>query len=359
MAELTEAKLGRRAMLGALAAGGAWLAAAPWLPLDSLPGLARFRIYNVAGHIPRLDPYILRLRGVGREAALGFEELGRLPQVAVSADFHCVTGWSVPDVAWRGIRVRDLLHATLPGESAAWIHFHSADGVYSDSLRWEVATGDEVLLATMMEGRPLSADHGGPGRLLVAPMYGYKSVKWLDRIELSDEELVGYWEQRGYSSDAFLDPPARPRINDPVTRRFPDAGVVLAVPKEWAVTPGQAGGITVVTAAPGGDDEASLALYDYRSSMKVDVDALIDFATSGTYFGAGGRRQSLASVDGHQAVGFDYEKGAARARDVFVAHGKQILLVAARAPAHRWSQLEPTFSAIVGELRLEQPRFEP
>lgn len=356
---MTEVKVGRRAMLGALVAGGAWLAAAPWLPLDYLPGLTRFRLYNVAGHIPRLDPYMLRLRSTGRDTSLGLEGLDRLPQVSVNADFHCVTGWSVPDVAWRGIRVRDLLHSTVAGESAAWVHFHSADGVYSDSLPWDVATGDEVLVATMMEGRPLPSVHGGPVRLLVAPMYGYKSVKWLHRIELSDDELVGYWEQRGYSSDAFVDPPDPPRIDDPVTRRFPEAGVVLAVPKGWAVTPGQPGAITVVTAAPGDHEQASLAVYDYRSSAKVDAEALIDFATAGTYFGGGGRRQSLTSVDGRQAVRFDYESGAARARDVFVAHGKQILLVAARAPAHRWSELEPTFSGIVAELRLDQPRLEP
>ena len=55
-----------------------------------------------------------------------------------------------------------------------------------------------------MDGAPISHDHGGPVRLYVAPMYFYKSIKWLDRITVSDEVVPGYWEVRGYDVDAWV-----------------------------------------------------------------------------------------------------------------------------------------------------------
>jgi DMSO/TMAO reductase YedYZ molybdopterin-dependent catalytic subunit len=61
-----------------------------------------------------------------------------------------------------------------------------------------------VIAAYRFEGAPLSDEHGGPVRLYVAPMYGYKSLKWLDRIELTDRVEQGFWEVRGYDVDAWV-----------------------------------------------------------------------------------------------------------------------------------------------------------
>ena len=77
-------------------------------------------------------------------------------------------------------------------------------GVYSESLTLAQARRDDVLVAYELEGSPLSAEHGGPVRLYVAPMYGYKSVKWLSGIEVTDEVIPGYWEHRGYDVDGFV-----------------------------------------------------------------------------------------------------------------------------------------------------------
>jgi DMSO/TMAO reductase YedYZ molybdopterin-dependent catalytic subunit len=84
------------------------------------------------------------------------------------------------------------------------LRFRSFDGTYTESLTLEQARRDDVLVAYELEGEELSDAHGGPVRLYVAPMYGYKSIKWLERIEVTDEVVPGYWEERGYDTDAWI-----------------------------------------------------------------------------------------------------------------------------------------------------------
>jgi DMSO/TMAO reductase YedYZ molybdopterin-dependent catalytic subunit len=122
----------------------------------------------------------------------------------LTKDFQCVTGWRVPDVAWKGVKVADLLESAGVQPGAAAIRLFSFDGVYTESLTLEQARRDDVLVVYEMEGAPVSRAHGGPVRLLMAPMYGYKSIKWLDRIEVVDEVVPGYWEERGYDIDAWV-----------------------------------------------------------------------------------------------------------------------------------------------------------
>jgi len=57
---------------------------------------------------------------------------------------------------------------------------------------------DDVLLAWAHDGRPLAREHGGPLRLVVPHLYGWKSVKWVTELRLLDREVRGYWEERGY-----------------------------------------------------------------------------------------------------------------------------------------------------------------
>jgi DMSO/TMAO reductase YedYZ molybdopterin-dependent catalytic subunit len=119
-------------------------------------------------------------------------------------DFLCVTGWRVQDVPWTGVLVRDLLDAAGVTRGATHLRFFSFDGAYTESLSLEQARRDDVMVAHRLEDEPLSRTHGGPARLYVAPMYGYKSLKWLDRIEVVAEEVPGYWEERGYDVDAWV-----------------------------------------------------------------------------------------------------------------------------------------------------------
>ena len=102
----------------------------------------------------------------------------------MTTDFQCVTGWRVADVPWTGVKLADLLDDAGVRPSATHVRFWSFDGAYTETLTLEQARRDDVLIAHEMEGGPVTREHGGPVRLYVAPMYGYKSLKWLERIEV-------------------------------------------------------------------------------------------------------------------------------------------------------------------------------
>jgi DMSO/TMAO reductase YedYZ molybdopterin-dependent catalytic subunit len=177
---------------------------------DLLPVAGRFRIYSVTGDLPSrsIADYTLQVDGlVDRPATLSYDDLHRrLPQATLTRDFQCVTGWRVHDVEWAGVRLRDLLDQTGIHADATHVVFHSFDGTYSETLTIDQARRDDVLVAHTMAGDALSDEHGGPVRLYVAPMYGYKSLKWLDHIEVVEQlsDGDGYWEQRGYDVDAWV-----------------------------------------------------------------------------------------------------------------------------------------------------------
>jgi DMSO/TMAO reductase YedYZ molybdopterin-dependent catalytic subunit len=172
-----------------------------------LPTGGRFRIYSVVGYLPsrRTTEYKLEVAGlVDKPLTLTFADLTALPPTMLTKDFQCVTGWRVRDVKWVGVRLSDLLDAAGVQAKGKAITFQSFDGSYSESLTMEQARRPDVIVAYSMEGKGIPARHGGPVRLYVAPMYGYKSIKWLDRIEVVDAVQPGYWEVRGYDTDAWI-----------------------------------------------------------------------------------------------------------------------------------------------------------
>jgi DMSO/TMAO reductase YedYZ molybdopterin-dependent catalytic subunit len=222
--EATGAPVGRRVFLGLLGVGAAGVLLGArvqdWLERELGPliakdgtGLAaflpigRFRIYTVTGGLPsrsRAD-YKLKVGGlVDQPLELTYDQLVAMPPTNLTRDFQCVTGWRVPDVEWRGVRLADLLDRAGVQASATALRFHSFDGVYTESLTLDQARRKDVIVAYRFEGSPLSDEHGGPVRLYVAPMYGYKSCKWLDRIELTQDVQEGYWEVRGYDVDGWV-----------------------------------------------------------------------------------------------------------------------------------------------------------
>ena len=127
-----------------------------------------------------------------------------MPPTGMTRDFQCVTGWRVYSVQWKGVRLRDVLDRAGVQPGAKALRLTSFDGADSESLTLKQARRDDVLVAYELEGEQLSDAHGGPVRLYVAPMYGYKSIKWLDKIELTDKVVPGYWEERGYDVDAWV-----------------------------------------------------------------------------------------------------------------------------------------------------------
>jgi DMSO/TMAO reductase YedYZ molybdopterin-dependent catalytic subunit len=166
-----------------------------------------WRIYTVASSMPRFDPLTWRLRIdglVGQPLSLSYADLLRLPRAEQVTTFHCVTGWSVKDVRWAGVRFRDLLAAAAPRADASVLTFTSAERPYVDTLTLEQAQYPDAMLAYEMDGKPMKREHGAPVRVVMPRMYGYKNVKWVERITLGAVADPGYWEQRGYSADAWV-----------------------------------------------------------------------------------------------------------------------------------------------------------
>jgi DMSO/TMAO reductase YedYZ molybdopterin-dependent catalytic subunit len=167
----------------------------------------RFRIYSVVGRLAKRAPADWRLDIDGLAGApygVGYDELLRMPAVELTKDFQCVTGWRVPQVRWKGVRLADIIDRGAPQRTVTAVAFESFDGAYTETLTLEQARLHDVIVAYELDGKPISSAHGGPVRLYVAPMYGYKSLKWLQRITLVTAAEPGYWERQGYDADAWI-----------------------------------------------------------------------------------------------------------------------------------------------------------
>ncbi len=115
----------------------------------------------------------------------------------ITSDIHCVTTWSRYDNQWQGLMTRDLLKGCQPREDAGFVVMHSYDG-YATNLALEDFAAEDALLAHSWAGQPLTAEHGGPVRLVVPHLYFWKCAKWLQAIEFLSADAPGYWEGRGY-----------------------------------------------------------------------------------------------------------------------------------------------------------------
>jgi len=131
--------------------------------------------------------------------SLSFDDLLCLDRVDQVTDFHCVEGWSVYDVPWNGVHLQSLLDAVGGARSGAThVTFHTIDGVYNESLPLDIALEPKTLLGYGVGGRTLPLKHGFPLRVVVPRLQGYKSAKYLHRIELTDHPIEGFWVQLGY-----------------------------------------------------------------------------------------------------------------------------------------------------------------
>ncbi len=172
-----------------------------------LPGGDRFRIYTITDSFPSIadERYRLQVTGlVDRPTTFTLADLQAMPPTRLVKDFQCVTGWRVPDVHWEGVRLADVLDAAGVHPDAQALEFDSYDGLDTESLTLDQARRSDVIVAYRMLGAPITTEHGGPVRLYVAPMYGYKSIKWLSAIRVVKHAAPGYWEQNGYSTDAWV-----------------------------------------------------------------------------------------------------------------------------------------------------------
>ena len=216
---MRDIRMGRGVFLGVVGTGVAGLFVGSRLskaaaPLGAVvPNALRslvpdgWRIYSVNPPWPTFDPATYRLTidgAVEKPLSLSWQDVMDLPQATQTTDFHCVTGWTVGNVHWAGVRLSTLWEIAKPTAEAKFANFISMEHPYVDTLSMAQTTLPQVMLAHTMGKAPLSRAHGAPMRLIIPEMYGYKNVKWLHRIELVSQLEAGFWEQRGYDVDAWV-----------------------------------------------------------------------------------------------------------------------------------------------------------
>ncbi len=160
------------------------------LDMGGTPGTATRADWNV------------RIYGeVEKPMVLSYEELLNLDQVDVICDVHCVTGWTLLDSSWTGVRLGSIMDQVKPSKSGGFIIFEAAEG-YTSNVPIGDARQENVILAHSFFGEKLQRAHGAPVRVVIPDRYFYKSVKWLEAVKVSSRDEPGYWESKGYSNSA-------------------------------------------------------------------------------------------------------------------------------------------------------------
>lgn len=154
---------------------------------------------------PALSPTELIIEGCcAFPQTITLEQIASLPPTTLTLDIHCVTRWSQKSLTFRGVLLRDLLSETQPKPSARFVAYIArSTRLHSTSMPLADALELGTLLATHVDGEPISTEHGGPLRVITPGRYFYKSLKWLMKIELLEEDRLGYWEAAaGYHNHA-------------------------------------------------------------------------------------------------------------------------------------------------------------
>ena len=174
---------------------------------QDLSSVTDFRENSIKGsQYIDIDAYTLTIDGlIEQPVALSYDEVLDNQKYTKVVTLHCVEGWSV-DILWEGILLADLFEAVDVQESADTVIFHSEDG-YSTALPLQTIMDRQLMIAYKMNGVVLPPERGFPFQLVAEDKLGYKWIKWITRIELSDDaDYEGYWEQRGFDNEADVNP---------------------------------------------------------------------------------------------------------------------------------------------------------
>jgi DMSO/TMAO reductase YedYZ molybdopterin-dependent catalytic subunit len=171
-----------------------------------LSSLDDFRENSIKGpqYIDR-EKYLLEIGGlVDSTRSYTYDEVIGRPSLKKVVTLNCVEGWSVT-ILWEGILLSDLISEAGVDSAANTVIFHAQDG-YSTSFPLNYIMQNDIIMAHRMNGLTIPPERGFPFELVAENKWGYKWIKWITRIELSDNDKYrGFWESRGYSNDGDLD----------------------------------------------------------------------------------------------------------------------------------------------------------
>ena len=171
---------------------------------QKLDSINNFRVEAING-VQQIDnvTYRLTITGlVANETTFTYDDaINNHTHYQAVVTLHCVEGWQVTAL-WEGIRVGDLLQEAGFNQSALVLIFYAQDG-YTTSLPLSYVLDHNLMLAYKVNGLVLPASEGYPLRLVAEGKLGYKWIKWVTKIEVSNNvDFRGYWESYGYDNDA-------------------------------------------------------------------------------------------------------------------------------------------------------------
>lgn len=143
------------------------------------------------------EDWQLKVWGLATERIFNWQDLMAMPQQDFTADFHCVTTWSKLDVQWQGVSIVDFFAHLEVDPTAVHVMQHAYGG-YTTNISLEDLVRPENFLAHSLYGENISAEHGGPVRLIVPHLYAWKGAKWINGLEFLDRMTLGFWERNGY-----------------------------------------------------------------------------------------------------------------------------------------------------------------
>lgn len=151
------------------------------------------------GETPEIPTELWKFKvwGLATPKTFTWSDIMAMPQSEFTADFHCVTRWSKLDVKWRGVKVTDFMKQVEVDPEAVHIMEHCY-GDYTTNIALDDFLREENFFAHTLFDEPLSAEHGGPLRLVVPHLYAWKSAKWINGLEFLSKEALGFWERNGY-----------------------------------------------------------------------------------------------------------------------------------------------------------------
>jgi DMSO/TMAO reductase YedYZ molybdopterin-dependent catalytic subunit len=172
---------------------------------EKLSSVNDFRENSIKGpQYVDLKNYSLEIRGlVENPKSYTYAEVLNHQKYAKVVSLDCVEGWSVK-ILWEGILVRDLINEAKPLNGSNTIIFYAYDG-YSTSFPLSYVIDNDIIIAYKMNNVTLPPERGFPFQLVAESKWGYKWIKWITGIEISnDANYTGYWESRGYSKTGDL-----------------------------------------------------------------------------------------------------------------------------------------------------------
>jgi DMSO/TMAO reductase YedYZ molybdopterin-dependent catalytic subunit len=161
-----------------------------------------------AGGMPAIDiqTYVLSVGGlVKEERHFSWQEILAMPKSKVNCRLTSVSGWSVR-ADWEGIKWSDFLRKITVNTKANYVRFSTVGGGYTTVVSCKDLENPRILLAYGVNGEPIEPDYGGPLRMVIPNLWGYKSCKWLGKIDFIDQMEGGYWEDRGYTRSGMIEP---------------------------------------------------------------------------------------------------------------------------------------------------------